>query len=104
MRRVLCVIQDCERNVGTTLVDEVDRISLALNHSSDELGELLNAVLVSGCILLDKDNRSSLRELHVCVNRLAVEWETRLNVCTGEATPRTTVGPPQDNQSTYLWY
>ena len=48
VRRVLCVIQDCERNVGTTLIDEVDRISLALSRSSDELGELLDTILVTG--------------------------------------------------------
>ena len=87
VRRVLHVIQDCVRHANITDLNDVDRICLNLARCSAELGDLLNCVLVTRCILLDEDNISALRELHVCVNHLAVEWETRLLRVSNSETP-----------------
>lgn len=95
--RVLNVIRDCEiHNVDTIAFSDLDRICLALSRCAAELGELLNAVLVSRTIALDEGNVSSLRELHLCVNHLVVEWETRLlQTSTSSAPPSRPLGRPR---------
>ena len=89
VQRVLHVVQECEiQSIDTISFNEVDRICLVLSRCATELGELLNSVLVARSIFLDEDTVSSLRELHICVNHLVVEWETRLlRASTGPAPP-----------------
>ena len=86
VRRTLRSLQESEEHAGAVFLNDVDRVCLSLSRSSAELGELLNAVFVTRTLVLDEECVSSLRELHICINRLLVEWEsTLLSVSCGEA-------------------
>ena len=97
VRRVLTVVEDSLRHSNTTDLNEVDRISLALERSTAELGELLNAAIVSDEITLHEDAITVLRDLHICLNQMTVEWESKLQIMsTGDMyRPPTNPGRPR---------
>lgn len=97
VRRILTVVEDSERHSNTTDLNEVDRISLALECSTAELGELLNAAIVSDEIILQENTITILRDLHVCINQLIVEWESKLQIVStgGMHRPPTNLGRPR---------
>ena len=71
---MLDVIEDSIRQSSTV---DYDGVSIALHCSSLSLGRILNDVLMCGHYL-GSNIVSSLRELHICMTHLSVEWETRL--------------------------
>ena len=73
VRRTLEVIQESEL-VDTTVTDEVDRITFALSRSSVEIGEILNA---AHSIALSDEFVSLIRDLHICLTHMVLEWESR---------------------------
>ena len=76
VRRTLEIIQDSEL-IDTTVVDEVDRVCLALSRSSTVIGEILNAALIMQSISLSDECVSLMRDLHICLTHLVREWESR---------------------------
>lgn len=97
VRDVLDVVQDSTQHLNTVDFEEVDRISLAFNRSSFSLGQILNAVLVCGesNVCFHGGIISSLRELHMCVTQLFIEWETRLlHLRLGSSPSRSSLGRP----------
>lgn len=97
VRDVLEVIQDSTRHLNTVDFEEVDRISLAFNRSSFSLGQILNAALVCGesNACFQGGIITSLRELHMCVTQLFIEWETRLlHLRLGSSPSRSSLGRP----------
>lgn len=73
---VLEVVEDVSQNTGSNDFVEVDRITFALSRSSNRLGSVITVVLTEGTF--HPDIVSWLRELHLCLTQLWVEWETRL--------------------------
>ena len=95
VRDMLDVIEDSMRQSNTMDYHEVDGVSFALHHSSSSLGQILNDVLIYGDHLLEVNIISSVRELHMCVTHLSVEWETRLfQLSHGSSLPRSSLGHP----------
>ena len=76
VHRTLEVIQDSEL-IDTTVINEVDRISLALSRSSAEIAEILNAVLITHSIALSDECVSLMRDLHICLTHMGLEWDSR---------------------------
>ena len=74
--RTLDAIRESE-HVDITVPNEVDQICFALSRSSSEIGEILNAVLITQAIALSDECVSILRELHICLSRMVLEWESR---------------------------
>ena len=73
VRRTLEAIRDSE----LTDINEVDRIRFALSRSSVEIGVILNEVLITQSIALSDECVSLLRELHMCLTHMFLEWESR---------------------------
>lgn len=76
VHRTLKVVQDSEL-IDASVINEVDRISFALSRSSMEIEEILNAVLINHSISLSDECVSLLRELHICLTHMVLEWESR---------------------------
>ena len=92
VRDVSRVVEEVLQNRNTSDMSIVDRITLSLSQCSAALGELLNEVLLSsnGSSLSQADV-NSLRDLHICVSQLFVQWESRLQ----QHSPQPRVGRPR---------
>lgn len=97
VRGVSVVIEDSVQHLSTVDIHEIDRISLALLRCSSSLGQILNAALICGESSRSADDTvSSLRELHMCVTQLSIEWETRLfQMSHGSSSSRCSLGRPR---------
>lgn len=73
VRRALTAVQQSILYSETDSLMEIDRIVIALCRSAAELGEFLSAVFVND----DDSSISALRELHLCMNHVVIEWEAR---------------------------
>lgn len=80
VRNVWRVVTDVLANSDSTDFIVIDGITLELSQCSMALGEVLNGIVLSGHgTTFSQNDVTSLRELHVCVSQLFVDWETRLN-------------------------
>lgn len=71
---------------------------LSLRSSSYDVGSLLDAILVTREIELDDTNvLSSLRELHIVLNQLCMEYERKLLVLSMDPT-RSAAAPAEERQ------
>ena len=66
------VVQDSEL-IDASVINEVYHISFGLSHSSMEIGEILNAVLIKHSISLSDEFVSLVRELHICLTHMVLE-------------------------------
>ena len=73
--RVRDVLSECVLHSTTSDVGVLDRIVVSLSQCSVDIGDLLNDSVVNGG---DEEPSIELRQLHICVNELLVEWETKL--------------------------
>ena len=80
VREIQDVVREASQHPPPTDFVEIDRVSFALNRSCASLGEIRNIVF-QGASGFHPEIVSSLRELHICLSRLSVEWETLLQNC-----------------------
>ena len=76
VQRTLQVIRDSD-HIQTSVSDEVDRISIVLSRSSAEIGEILNAALITHSVALSDECVTNLGDLHICLTHMVIEWESR---------------------------
>ena len=79
--RVSSVVAECIGHSGTEDLPFFGMIILSLRSTSYDVGRLLDAILVTREIQLDDLNvLSCLRELHICLNQLCMDYERKLLV------------------------
>lgn len=88
--RVASVVAECVGRSGTEDLPFLDMIILSLRSTSCDVGRLLDAIIVTREIQLEDPNvLSSLRELHVCLNQLCMDYERKLLVLSADPSRNT---------------
>ena len=81
IERIASVLSDCRSIQFSRMhetLSELDRFLWSLRICSCELGDLLDDILVVGQLQVDENDVNNLRQLHICLNQLYVEYETKL--------------------------
>ena len=84
---VLSVLSACMEHSGNDDVSYVDMTPLSLISASSQVGILLDEILVTRTRQVVEEVLSSLRQLHLCLNQLCLEYETKLFVMISGRSP-----------------
>lgn len=71
-------ISRCIQCIGSEDLSDLDMILLSLSSSSAQIGGILDEVLVTRERHIEDDALTDLRQLHLCLNQLYMEYETKL--------------------------
>ena len=84
---VLSVLSACMQHSRNDDVSYVDMTLMSLISDSSQVGILLDEILVTLTRQVDEEVLSNLRQLHVCLNQLCLEYETKLFVMMSGRSP-----------------
>ena len=75
---VSSVVSQCLSHSGSTDMAQLDMDLISLMSASSQVGDLLDEILVTRQIEVDGSVLADLRRLHLCLNQLCLEYQTKL--------------------------
>lgn len=75
---VLSAVSQCSSHSGSSDIQQLDMDLVSLIFASSQVGTLLDEILVTRQRDVDPRVLADLRHLHMCLNQLCLEYETKL--------------------------
>ena len=88
MDAVSSTVSQCSSHSGSADLAQLDFNIVSLISASSQVGGLLDDILVTGQIDVNGSVLADLRQLHMCLNQLCLEYQTKLfNIMSGITDP-----------------